>query len=208
MPNARVCCLFLLLSLTACVRETVSDTQPLSERIPVDIPTPELDLGTWPAPAQLGSFALQGEVHLAHRHLRILRYSRPAGEQTQQLELQLTPIPGGWEDMTPSRLVAGHYGPLRQHLGERALERGALEVWVEQEGAEAEPTMPQPVATGEVWVQYPTRRAVTLLSVTALPPVFVSATVTGRPEQAQALADAQREALLDYAAATAATAQD
>lgn len=192
----------LMLTTSGCSREVVmTDRERVNERIPWEIPTPEVDLNAWQAPEQLGSFTYQGEINLDQRHLRILRYTRLRDNKEQRLELQLFPIPGGWDDMPPSRLIAGQYGPQRQQLGERALHRGALEVTVSEERADVEDALPLPVAVGHLQQQYPNARAVTLLSVTALPPVFVSATVTGHPDQADDLDRAMREALLDFAAA-------
>ncbi|WP_111656998.1 hypothetical protein [Isoalcanivorax indicus] len=209
MPRLLITALLctLLLATTGCTRELVmTDQERINERIPWEIPTPEVDLNAWQAPAQLGTFSYQGDISLDQRHLRMLRYTRLRDGKEQRLELQLFPIPGGWDDMPPSRLIAGQYGPQRQQLGERALHRGALEVVVTEERADVEDALPLPVAVGHLQQQYRNTRAVTLLSVTALPPVFVSATVTGHPDQADDLDVAVREALLAFAAANAGSA--
>ena len=203
----------ILLFTPGCAREYMSDLERMNEQIPWEMPAVEVDLEAWQAPPTLGSFSFQGEMQMENRNLRLLRYVRERDDgREQRLDIHLFPIPSGWEDMAPSRLVAGQYGQQRQSLGERAVRQGARDVIISEERIDVTHDISHPLAVGHLLQHYPGAEALTILTVTALPPVFLTATatatVTDLPDSALTLTsealDADiRAALLDFAAANA-----
>ncbi|MCH8543045.1 MAG: hypothetical protein LAT61_05710 [Alcanivorax sp.] len=204
----------VLLCLPGCAREYMSDQERMNEQIPWEMPAVDVDLEVWQAPSELGSFSFQGEMQMEDRDLRLLRYVRTRDDgREQRLDIHLFPIPSGWEDMAPSRLVAGQYGQQRQSLGERALRQGARDVMVSEERMDVTEQISHPIAVGHLLQHYPGADALTILTVTALPPVFLAATATATvsglsddalAQSSDALDADMRTALLDFAAANAA----
>jgi hypothetical protein len=80
--------------------------------LPYSLPAPEQDFSHFESPPRLAGLAANGQI------------SHPDGEQGWRqwryqgdgitLRLTLYGLPGGWQDLSPTRIVAGHYGQLRQ----------------------------------------------------------------------------------------------
>ncbi|MBZ2189943.1 hypothetical protein K8B33_12605 [Alcanivorax sp. JB21] len=199
------------LGLSGCAREYLSDQERMNEQIPWEMPPVDVDLDAWQAPATLGAFTFQGEMQMDERALRLLRYVRAQEDgREQRLDIHLFPIPSGWEDMAPTRRVAGQYGQQRQSLGERAVQRGAREVTISEERMDVAARISHPLAVGHLLQHYASADALTVLTVTALPPIFLSATATvtvtdlsdsERDQRGTALDADMRTALLEFAAA-------
>lgn len=118
---------FLLLALLLCgVAACSSPRSGLPPGVRTSIPTPDVDLSVYQAPASLAGVPLLGEISSENQHARLFRYLAKDGGVT--LDVSLYPQPGGWELMDDERRVAGHYGPVRQALAERMIRQGASEV--------------------------------------------------------------------------------
>lgn len=189
----------LTLGLAAC---TTIETAPVPalDEIPRQIPPAETDLSAWQVPPTLGSFHFQGEVSLDDQPLRLLRYRN---SDDTLLDLVLFPFPGGWDTMTPGRAVAGQYGQQRQDMIERALRHGAQEVLPLMETLAGEASLNYPMARGRLLQHYSSRTLVTLMALTAVPPVFISGHITGPADQADPLDEILHQAVIDFADANA-----
>lgn len=192
-----ITCGLLTLALAACTTAEAPPA-PVLETIPLPIPPAEADLAAWQVPPQLGPFRFQGEVSLENQSLRLLRYR---SSDDTLLDLALFPFPGGWDTMTPSRAVAGHYGQQRQDMIERALRHGAQEVQPLAETLTGEAGLPYPLARGRLLQHYSRETLVTLMALTAVPPVFISAHTTAPADQADQLDDILRQAVITFASA-------
>lgn len=188
--------LTLLLStlLYACAAERTVQ----GNGIPWQLPSEPVDMDRWPVPDTLGDhFEFQGEINNPSSQTRLLRYSAIDDPQ-RKLDITLYPIPAGWEDLPPSRVVGGHYGQVRQHLAERLMVPGVHEINISDEQMEADPQVGHVVASSRLEQVFDQHTRITRVVLAARPPLFVRAALAGPGDQDEALAAMLRGALRDY----------
>lgn len=186
----------ILSLLVACAAQPVIEG---GDRLPWRVPAAELDISALPAPQVLaGRFVLQGEINNPANQTRLLRYHWRENEQ-RKLDITLYPLPGGWEDLPAERMVAGHYGQIRQHLVERLMQpSGVIAVNITGETIEHDEAFSHPIVSGRLQQVFDRRSSITRVELTALPPMFVRIALSAPEDEDASLGDAVREALLDY----------
>lgn len=113
----------LCLLLAAC-QTTGLGTIPMlrgsdGEGLPRSLPSQTQDLGHFQGPPQLAGLSADGQISQPDE--RGWRQWRYRGDH-MVLRLTLYGLPGGWEDLSATRIVAGHYGQLRQARVDRVYE--------------------------------------------------------------------------------------
>lgn len=198
--NARLLISALLLSalISACTAERNIES---GDRISWQLPSQPLDMQAWPAPDNLAQrFVFQGEIDNPDSQTRLLRYSASDNPE-RKLDITLYPIPAGWEDLPPSRLLGGHYGQVRQHLVERLMLAGASEINVDEEQLEFDSELEQPVVSSRFEQIFDSQIRITRIAMTTHGPVFVRASLVLPDDEAEQAHDALIGALRDYLAA-------
>lgn len=164
------------------------------------IPAADVVISQWPAPITLGTFDFAGEIENPATQARILHYVHWDYPDCK-LDISLYPLPGGWADMSRERLVAGHYGQIRQAIVHRALNRGADEINIENETMRYQ--VPQgtgqyPIARGIVQQRHGDTWAATEVTLTVVPPLLLSTRSTLAPERLDLCLPALELAFSDY----------
>lgn len=149
---------------------TAPDPDPFSLLARPVQPVP-VALASYPIPAELGAFRLQGNIESDTERTRLMRYINDAG---QTLEFTLYPIPGGWDSYTPEQMIGGHYGQVRQQQSERLARRGATRVMVAGEKLLPARHNRYPIAESLLQADFDERESARqLLLLTAVQPLFV-----------------------------------
>ncbi|MDX1803627.1 MAG: hypothetical protein R3292_06065 [Alcanivorax sp.] len=89
--------------------------------LPHEILAPKIDLKHFTAPPLLAGLKYDGEIS-SHRSRTFLYRNE---DRSEELNVAVYGLPGGWDNMSPQRAVAGHYGELRQRRVEKALRNSA-----------------------------------------------------------------------------------
>lgn len=195
--NARLLTLALFLSIfiSACTAERNIES---GDRIGWQLPSQPLDMQAWPAPDNLAQrFVFQGEIDNPASQTRLLRYTASDNPE-RKLDITLYPIPAGWEDLPPSRLLGGHYGQVRQHLVERLMLAGAREINVDEEQLQLDSELEQPVVSSRFEQIFDSQIRVTRVAMTTHGPVFVRAALVVPKDEAELASEVLSNALRDY----------
>lgn len=161
----------LIALLTACAPITEDGERPHG-RIGVAVPAPTVSLDDWQAPAQLGTFQLQGNLQPAGQDVRLYRYV-DARRPQEALELVVYSFPGGWEDLDPARVVDGHFPQAREAELARLMRSHRRQVRESLQPTRSDPSLAYPVATSlfDVEASQPAQGSVLMLS--AARPLFL-----------------------------------
>lgn len=192
-----------LLAVTGCM--VVSDSSAPYGRVGVALADPDIDLALWQAPERLGDYVLQGSVQGAEQNLRLFRYVSAAHPQ-EILELSIYPIPGGWEDLPPMRMVEGHFPQSREAELRRLQRHSRADVKETLHESRVDDALKYPVAISELHSQGARQQMSSLLMLTADKPVFLrlrlhgqDSSVISRSEQMLQLLLAFRDGLQRHA---------
>ncbi|MDF1820822.1 MAG: hypothetical protein P1U64_04585 [Alcanivoracaceae bacterium] len=107
-------CLVLALALLVACQNPGAGTAAIPDSVPRNLPKKTVDLLAYPAPA-LSGYQFMGDGKLEVSQRRVFVY-QDTGSDGARLQLAIYAIPEGWDDMAPTRLVAGHYGQVRESL--------------------------------------------------------------------------------------------
>lgn len=191
--------LFAMTALSSCsgTQRTQGKTSPVG----YSIPAADVVISQWPAPMTLGTFDFSGEIENPVTQTRILHYIHWDYPDCK-LDISLYPVPGGWADMSKERLVAGHYGQIRQAVVHRALNRGANEVSIEEETI-GYPDSPRsadqyPIARGIVQQRHGDTWTATEVTLTVVPPLLLSTGSSIAADRLDLCLPALQVALSDY----------
>ena len=160
----------LLVSLTGCM--VVADSSAPYGRVGIAPPDPDVDLSSWQAPEQLGTFTLQGSLQGSEHDLRLFRYIDPA-QPDDVLEVAIYPVPGGWEDLPPLRLVEGHFPQPREAELRRLQRHSRTDIKETLHANMTDPTLKYPLAITEMQAQNSSKPLSSLLMLTADMPIFI-----------------------------------
>lgn len=190
-----------LACLSACTVVTEREPSPYG-RIGIAVPAAAVDLSQWQAPQQLGDFTLQGSLQSSEQNLHLFRYIHPA-RPGETLELAVYPLPGGWEDLPPIRVVEGHFPQPREAEMQRLMRHSQADVREILHDSQSDPTLNYPIAISEMRAVRIDRPLGSVLMLTADLPVFLRLRLeTDDPAPAQRI-PALRQMLLDFRAALA-----
>ena len=156
-------------------------------------------LSQWQAPEQLGSYRLQGSMQAGNSELRLFRYIDPARPE-ESVEIAIYPLPGGWEDLPPMRVVDGHFPQPREAEMVRLIRHSQADVREKLHDTQSHPDLLYPIAISEfhaLRTDYPLR---TLLLLTADLPVFIRLRLESPQRDVAARIPAMRELLLAFRA--------
>jgi hypothetical protein len=168
-------------------------------RIGIAVPEPEVALEQWQAPEQLGSYRLQGSLQTSNHELRLFRYVDPA-RPAESVEMAIYPLPGGWEDLPPMRVVEGHFPQPREAEMVRLIRHSQAEVREQQHDSEAHPDLLYPIAISEFHALRSDYPLATLLMLTADLPVFIRLRLETNDQDLTARIPAMRDMLLAFRA--------
>lgn len=185
----------LLLTLTGCM--VVADSSAPYGRVGIALPDPDVDLAAWQAPERLGDYQLQGSLQGSEHDLRLFRYVDPA-RPDEALELALYPIPGGWEDLPPLRLVDGHFPQSREVELRRLQRHSQADVKEILHDSQSHPALKYPLAISEMHTIGGSRPMSLLLMLTADQPVFLRLRLEGNRHDIAGRIDEMRQTLLDF----------
>jgi hypothetical protein len=175
----------------------VADSSAPYGRVGVALPDPDVDLELWQAPERLGSFVLQGSLKGNDHDLRLFRYVDPA-HPDDTLELALYPVPGGWEDLPPLRLIEGHFPQSREFELRRLQRNNRADVEETRHDSIVDPALKYPLAISEMNVLGASQPLSSLLMLTADMPVFIRLRLqTVQPDIASRI-DEMRQTLLTF----------
>lgn len=190
-----------LACLSACMVVTDEESSPYG-RIGIAVPANTVDLSQWQAPQQLGEFSLQGSLNSKEQDLHLFRYVHPA-RPADILELAVYPLPGGWEDLAPIRVVEGHFPQPREAEMQRLMRHSQADVREILHDSQSDPSLRYPIAISEMRAVRIDRPLGSVLMLTADLPVFLRLRLeTDDPAPAQQI-PALRQMLLDFRAALA-----
>ena len=164
-------CALLATLIGGCAVVEETSTSPYG-RIGIAVPEPEVALSQWQAPEQLGSYRLQGSMQAGNSELRLFRYIDPARPE-ESVEIAIYPLPGGWEDLPPMRVVDGHFPQPREAEMVRLIRHSQADVREKLHDTQSHPDLLYPIAISEfhaLRTDYPLR---TLLLLTDDLPVFI-----------------------------------
>ena len=159
-----------LLAVTGCM--VVTDSSAPYGRVGVALADPDVDLALWQAPEILSEYALQGSVQGSEQNLRLFRYVSTVRPE-EILELSIYPIPGGWEDLPPIRMVEGHFPQAREAELRRIQRHSQTDVTETLHQSTANEAFKYPVAISEMHSQGGRQSMSSLLMLTADKPVFI-----------------------------------
>ncbi len=196
-PRLLICPL-LAITIGGCTVVEESSSSPYG-RIGIAVAKPEVALEQWQAAEQLGSYRLQGTLHTSHGELRLFRYVDPARPE-ENVEIAIYPLPGGWEDLPPMRVVDGHFPQPREAEMVRLIRHSQADVREKLHESQSHPDLLYPIAISEfhaLRTDYPLR---TLLMLTADLPVFIRLRLETPQSDVAARIAAMRELLLAFRA--------
>ena len=107
--------LVLLALLCGCETASVRDVSDM----PHTLPENPVQLERFPTP-ELTGFTFQGDAKLEVSRQRVFLY-RADDDSAVKLQLAIYAIPPGWDDMPEARLVAGHFGQVRESVVQHLL---------------------------------------------------------------------------------------
>ena len=191
-------CALLATLIGGCAVVEETSTSPYG-RIGIAVPEPEVALSQWQAPEQLGSYRLQGSMQAGNSELRLFRYIDPARPE-ESVEIAIYPLPGGWEDLPPMRVVDGHFPQPREAEMVRLIRHSQADVRGKLHDTQSHPDLLYPIAISEfhaLRTDYPLR---TLLLLTADLPVFIRLRLESPQRDVAARIPAMRELLLAFRA--------
>ena len=191
-------CALLATLIGGCAVVEETSTSPYG-RIGIAVPEPEVALSQWQAPEQLGSYRLQGSMQAGNSELRLFRYIDPARPE-ESVEIAIYPLPGGWEDLPPMRVVDGHFPQPREAEMVRLIRHSQADVREKLHDTQSHPDLLYPIAISEfhaLRTDYPLR---TLLLLTADLPVFIRLRLESPQRDVAARIPAMRELLLAFRA--------
>ncbi len=168
-------------------------------RIGIAVPKPEVTLAQWQAPEQVGSYRLQGTLQTSGSELRLFRYVDPA-RPVESVEMAIYPLPGGWEDLPPMRVVDSHFPQPREAEMVRLMRHSQADVRENLHDSEAHPDLLYPIAISEfraLRTDYPLG---TLLMLTADLPVFIRLRLETNDPDLSTRIPAMRDMLLAFRA--------
>jgi hypothetical protein len=192
----------LSLALTGCM--VVEESSQPYGRVGIALPDPDTALASLVPPEQLGEFRLQGTLQPSERELKLFRYVSEHDESLV-LELALYPIPGGWEDLPPLRMVDGHFAQVREQGIVKLARRSRGDVVEVLGDSLSEPTLLYPVAVTELRSHRGANAMTDLLMLTADAPLFVHLRLESTLADATALHPTARDALIAFVVATRAS---
>lgn len=168
------------------------------EGLPLQLSRDTVDMERWPAPERLaGQFIFQGEINNPASQTRLLRYS-DIDDPDHKLDITLYPIPAGWHDLPPSRLLGGHYGQVRQHLAERLMVAGVREIRISDEQMATDDELDIVVVSSRLEQRFDDSSRINRVVLAAHETVFVRASLASPAEQDPETARILREAFRDY----------
>lgn len=171
MPMRLLSCALLATLIGGCAVVEKTSSSPYG-RIGIAVPDPEVALEQWQAPEQLGSYRLQGTLQTSNSDLRLFRYVDPA-RPAESVEMAIYPLPGGWEDLAPMRVVDGHFPQPREAEMVRLMRHSRADVREDLHDSEAHPDLLYPIAISEFHALRTDYPLATLLMLTADLPVFI-----------------------------------
>ncbi|MCC1497927.1 hypothetical protein [Alcanivorax sp. 1008] len=183
----------LLLSLTGCM--VVTDSSAPYGRVGIAPPAPDVNLALWQPPERLDSYVLQGSLQGSEHDLRLFRYINPA-TLDETLEMAVYPIPGGWEDLPPLRMVEGHF-PQQREIELRRLQRHSrADVEETIHDSLSDPALKYPLAISEMHVLGNGQSLSSLLILTADMPVFIRLRLESKQPDIGSRIEEMRQTLL------------
>lgn len=191
-------CALLMTSFAGCAVVEETSTSPYG-RIGIAVPEPEVALEQWQAPEQLGNYRLQGSMQTSNSELRLFRYVDPA-RPAESVEMAIYPLPGGWEDLPPMRVVDGHFPQPREAEMVRLIRHSQAEVREQLHDSEAHPDLRYPIAISEFHALRSDYPLATLLMLTADLPVFIRLRLETEDQDLTARIPAMRDMLLAFRA--------
>ena len=177
----------LALVLGACQSGPVDDTTPL----PVKVPDPVVDLQAYRLPASMGELTLVGDARRELGPGRLFFYQAPGG--TQRARVTLYPLAGGWDTLTPERVVAGQYGIVRQQQLARLGRQGYGAITGAGEGLYQTAHSDYPLAAVVLRAADDPQKNAHIVMLGVAFPVFIRIEREVPPGQAPALADETRQ---------------
>lgn len=197
MRNLLICSVLISLTglLNGCM--VVADSSAPYGKVGIALPDPDVDLALWQAPERLGPYSLQGTLQGSEHDLRLFRYVDPA-QPDDVLELALYPIPGGWEDLPPVRMVEGHFPQPREVELRRLQRHSRANIEETLHDSLSDPALKYPLAVSEMHVVGSNQPTSSLLMLTADMPVFIRLRLESvRPDIASRI-DEMRQTLLMF----------
>lgn len=191
-------CALLAVFFGGCAVVEETSSSPYS-RIGIAVPEPEVALEQWQAPEQLGSYRLQGTLHASNSELRLFRYVDP-DRPAENVELAIYPLPGGWDDLPPLRVVNGHFPQPREAEIVRLIRHSQADVREELHASEAHPDLLYPIAISEFHALRTDYPLGSLLMLTADLPVFIRLRLETSDPDLTARIPAMRDLLLAFRA--------
>lgn len=201
MPLRLLFCALLATLIGGCAVVEETSSSPYG-RIGIAVPGPEIALEQWQAPEQVGSYRLQGTLQTSHSELRLFRYVDPARPE-ESLEMAIYPLPGGWEDLPPMRVVDGHFPQPREAEMVRLIRHSRADVREDLHDSQAHPDLLYPIAISEFHALRSDYPLGTLLMLTADLPVFIRLRLETNDPDLTARIAAMRDILLAFRAGLA-----
>lgn len=121
----RYCVIALLALLSAC-QGPAKTTPQVPDSVPRALPRVAIDLLAYPVPAPEG-YQFMGDAKLEVSQRRVFVY-QDTQRPNARLQLAIYAIPEGWDDMPATRLVAGHFGQVRESLIQHLLKTSSDEL--------------------------------------------------------------------------------
>ena len=191
-------CALLITLFAGCAVVEETSTSPYG-RIGIAVPKPEVALEQWQAAEQLGNYRLQGSMQTSNNELRLFRYVDPA-RSGESVELAIYPLPGGWEELPPMRVVDGHFPQPREAEMVRLIRHSQAEVREQLHDSEAHPDLRYPIAISEFHALRSDYPLATLLMLTADLPVFIRLRLETEDQDLTTRIPAMRDMLLAFRA--------
>ena len=197
MPLRLLSCALLATLFGGCA--VVEETSSPYGGISIAVPPPEVALEQWQAPEQIGSYRLQGTLQASNSDLRLFRYIDPA-RPAENVEMAIFPLPGGWEDLPPMRVVDGHFPQPREAEIVRLMRHSQADVSEQLHDSQAHPDLLYPIAISEFHALRTDNPLGTLLMLTADLPVFIRLRLETNDPDLTARIAAMRDFLLEFRA--------
>lgn len=191
-------CALLITVIAGCAVIEETSSSPYG-RIGIAVPEPDVALEQWQAPERLGSYQLQGSLKTSNRELRLFRYVDPA-HPAESVEMAIYPLPGGWEDLPPIRVVEGHFPQPREAEIVRLIRHSQADVREDLQDSQAHPELLYPIAISEFHALRSDYPIGTLLMLTADLPVFIRLRLETNDPDLTARIPAMRDMLLAFRA--------
>lgn len=184
-----------LLTVTGCM--VVTDSSAPYGRVGVALTDPDVDLALWQAPETLGDYVLQGSVQGSQQNLRLFRYINTTRPE-EILELSIYPIPGGWEDLPPIRMVEGHFPQSREAELRRLQRYSQADVEEILHQSRTNDALKYPVAISEVHSRGGHQPMSSLLMLSADKPVFLRLHLHSQDDDVISRSDQMLQLLLAF----------